>query len=36
MPVNERLDEFTAIEFAVAISIMHFEIVKLELLFRHI
>ncbi len=36
MPVDERLDEFTAVEFVVAIGVVHFEVVELELLLRHV
>ena len=34
--MNERFDKFTAVEFVVAIGIMHFEVVELELLLRHV
>ena len=34
--MNERFDEFTAIKFVVAIGIVHFEIMELELLLRHV
>lgn len=35
MPVDERFDELTAIEFIVIVGIMHFEVMKLQLLISH-
>ena len=35
MPVNKRLDKFTAVKFVVIVSIVHFEVMKLKLLLRH-
>lgn len=32
MPVNKGLDQFTAIQLVVVISVMHFEVMKLQLL----
>jgi hypothetical protein len=36
MPVNEGLDELTTVQFIIIIRIVHLEVVKLELLLRHL
>lgn len=35
MPMDEGLHQFTAIQLIVVVSVMHFEIMKLEFLFCH-
>ena len=36
MPMDERLDEFAAVQLVVAVGVVHLEVVKLELLLRHV
>lgn len=33
--VDERFDQFTAVQFIILVSVMHLKIVKLQLLFAH-
>ena len=36
MPVNDTFDQLAAIQLVIRIRVVHLEIVKLELLFRHL
>lgn len=36
MPVDERLDELTAVQLVVPVGVVHLEVVELELLLRHV
>lgn len=33
--MNQRLDEFTSVQFVVVVSVVHFEVVELEFLVGH-
>lgn len=35
MPVDQRFDQFTAVQLVIVICVVHFEIMKLELLICH-
>ena len=34
--MDEGFDEFTAVQFVVAVGVVHLEVVELELLLRHV
>ena len=36
VPVNEGLDELASVELVVAVSVVHLEVVELQLLLRHV
>ena len=36
VPMDERLDELAAVQLVVAVGVVHLEVVKLELLLRHV
>jgi hypothetical protein len=36
MPVNQRLDQLAAVELVVVVSVVHFEVVELQLLISHL
>lgn len=36
VPVYERLDQLTTIQFVVVVRVMHFEVVKLQLCLGHL
>lgn len=36
MPVNQRLDQFTTVQLVVVVSVVHLEVMELQLLVRHL